>query len=179
MEKVEESPELPGTNEADDRQNIQSRNNGLNDFGNSGSRQNSFDNLQNFSSARNVMRTLSRDSSSSSLNGANTDNSRDVKPLKLPEIDPSGTLVTQGQNNQRFPCNSQRPGSSGSVKTPINMVRNSFSDSKIDNNQSSSRLEIMSLDGDYMSPRPPSVEKHETGSASKSRILTLASRPVT
>ena len=177
MEKVEESPEELGSSEADDTQGTHSRNHGSNDFENSGSRQNSFDNFPNSSSAKNGIRNFSRDSSSSSLNSANTDNIREIKPLKLPEIDPSGTLVTQGMNNQRFLSNGQRPGSSGSVKTPIHMVKNSFSDTKIEN-QSNSRLEIMSLDGDYMTPRPPS-EKRETGSAGKSRTVTPASRPVT
>ena len=177
MEKVDESPELQGTSVADGIQGTQSRNRGSNDFEYTGSRQNSFDNFLNSSSAKNVISNFSRDSSSSSLNGAKTETIREIKPLKLPEIDPTGTLVTQGSNSQRFPSNGQRPTSSGSVKTPVNMVKNSFSDTKIDN-QSNSRLEIMSLDGDFMTPRPPS-EKRETGSASKSRNVTPANRPVT
>lgn len=178
MEKVDESVPLELT-DTDNTQNINQGTYTSNDLQNSGTRQNSFENFQNISSARNGSRNLSRESSSSSLNSANIDNGRNSKVLKLPEIDPTGTLVSQGLNNQRFPGNNQRPGSSGSAKMPINIVRNSFSDTKIDINQPGSRLEIMSLDGDYMSPRPPSGEKRETGSASKSRTLTPANRPIT
>ena len=181
MEKIEESPDSSDALkiEKDNKLNTSSRMNHVNDIQKSSSRQNSYDDFQNQSGAKNGFKSLSRNSSSSSLNGANIDTRMDSKPLKLPEIDPTGTLVTQGLNNQRLSNSNQRPGSGNSVKTPINMVRNSFSDSKIDNSQPNSRLEIMSLDGDYMTPRPPSGEKRETGSASKSRTLTPANRPVT
>lgn len=181
MEKIEESSDSSDASkiEKDNKVNTNSRMNHVNDIQKSSSRQNSYDDFQNQSGAKNGFKSLSRNSSSSSLNGANIDTRMDSKPLKLPEIDPTGTLVTQGLNNQRLSNSNQRPGSSNSSKTPINMVRNSLSDSKIDNSQPNSRLEIMSLDGDYMTPRPPSGEKRETGSASKSRTLTPANRPVT
>lgn len=130
----------------------------------------------NSHSGRNSFRTLSRNSSGSSLASVSElgtgRETRDKEPLKLPEIDPSGTLVTQGLNNQR------RVGSSSSsVRTPINMVHNSFSDSSVIDNvgTSDSRLELTSFDGEIISPHPPSRERRE-GSGSKSRTITPASR---
>ena len=189
MEKVDESPDSSHNIETDNKENINSRQNTSDELQKSSSRQNSHESFQNPQSARNGFRNLSRNSSSSSLNGANID--RDSKPLKLPEIDPTGTLITQGLSNQRPPSNNQRPpsnnqrpsssnqrpSSSNSVKTPVSMVRNSFGD--IDSSKPNSRMEIMSFDGDFMSPRPPSGEKRDTGSASKSRTVTPAHRPIT
>jgi hypothetical protein len=95
---------------------------------------------------------------------------KEKEPLKLPEIDPSGTLVTQGVNNQR------RPSSNSSVHTPVNMVLNSFSESRMDSfDASDSRLELLSLDGEMMSPHPPKMERRE-GSGSKSRTNMSAGR---
>ena len=182
MEKVEDSVDPSDNTETgrDSKQNTSSRQNQYDEIQIPSSRQNSNENFQNPPIARNGYKSLSRDSSSSSLNGAIIDNGRNSKPLKLPEIDPTGTLITQGLNNQRPPSNNQRPGSSNSsVKTPINMLRNSLGDNKMDNSQPNSRMEIMSFDGEFMSPRPPSGEKRETGSANKSRTVTPASRPVT
>ena len=182
MEKVEESPDSSHNIGTDNKENINSRQNTSDEIQKSSSRQNSHESFQNPQSARNGFRNLSRNSSSSSLNGANID--RDSKPLKLPEIDPTGTLITQGlsnqrppSNNQRPPSNNQRPSNSNSVKTPVSMVRHSFGD--VDSSQPNSRMEIMSFDGDFMSPRPPSGEKRDTGSASKSRTVTPAHRPIT
>ncbi|XP_053399953.1 fibrous sheath-interacting protein 1-like [Mercenaria mercenaria] len=125
-------------------------------------------------SARNGFRTLSRNSSASSLASVSDlgtgRETKEKEPFRLPEIDPSGSLVTQGLNNQR------RPGSNASARTPVNMVHNSFSDSVIDNmGPSDSRLELMSLDGEIISPHPPSRERRE-GSGHKSRTVTPANR---
>lgn len=94
---------------------------------------------------------------------------KEKEPLKLPEIDPSGTLITQGLNSQR------RPSSNCSVNTPVNMVRNSFSESRMDSaNPSDSRLELLSLDGEIMSPHPP--KERREGSGNKSRTVSSASQ---
>ncbi|KAL4237844.1 Fibrous sheath-interacting protein 1 [Mactra antiquata] len=125
-------------------------------------------NGKNNVNSRNGFRTLSRNSSGSSLASVSElgtgRETREKEPLKLPDIDPSGSLVTQGLNNHR------RNGSSNSsVRTPVNFVQNSFSDSKSDNlGPSDSRLELLSLDGEIMSPHPPSREKRD-GSGNKSR----------
>lgn len=126
----------------------------------------------NFASARNGFRTLSRNSSASSLASV-SDLGKDVRekePLKLPEIDPSGSLVSQGLNSQR------RSGSGSTTRTPINHMRNSQSDSRMDSvGDGDSRLELMSLDGELMSPHPPPDERRE-GSGNKSRTITPSSR---
>lgn len=121
--------------------------------------------------SRNGFRALSRNSSASSLASVSEmgtgRETREKEPLKLPDIDPSGSLVTQGINNQR------RTGSSNSVvRTPSNFVHNGSSDSKSDNfGPSDSRMELLSLDGDIMSPHPPSRDKlgKREGSGNKSR----------
>ena len=134
---------------------------------------------QNPYSARNGFMPLSRNSSSSSLASSSTiDTGRESRgerePLKLPEIDPSGTLVTQGYNNPR-PSSQQRSGSGNLSRPPVNFSRNSFSDSKLGNGHDS-QMEVMSLDGDIMSPHPPAREKREGSGGSKSRTITPAGR---
>ena len=128
--------------------------------------------------ARNVFRTLSRNSSASSLASVSDlgRDSREREPLKLPEIDPTGSLVSQGYGSQR------RNGSANSVRTPVNFVRSSQSDSRVDSQNTyvgggDSRLELMSLDGELMSPHPPpSGDKREGSANNKSRTTTPASR---
>jgi hypothetical protein len=126
-------------------------------------------------SVRNGFRTLSRNSSASSLASVSElgtgRETREKEPLKLPEIDPSGTLVTQGLNNQR------RPGSSGSARTPVPLMHNNFLESRADNHSvSDSRLELLSFDGEIISPHPPSSREKREGSGSKSRTVTSAGR---
>lgn len=125
--------------------------------------------------ARNGYKALSRNSSASSLASVSDlgRDPREKEPLRLPEIDPTGSLVTQGLNSQR------RSGSGSTVRTPVNYVRNSQSDSRMDNPSAmggaDSRLELISFDGELMSPHPPAGDKRE-GSANKSRTTTPASR---
>ncbi|XP_052766708.1 fibrous sheath-interacting protein 1-like isoform X2 [Mya arenaria] len=128
-------------------------------------------------SARNGFRSQSRASSASSLASVSDlgrESRNEKEPLKLPEIDPSGTLVTQGQrlNNGKRNGNGN---SNFSVRTPVSFVRNSLSDSKIESiDGADSRLELMSLDGEIMSPHPP-VDDRRKGSGNKSRTTTPAS----
>lgn len=115
-------------------------------------------------SARNGFRTLSQNSAASSLASVSdlgTRRETREEILKLPEIDPSGSLVTQGLSNNR------RTGSCGSARTtPVSVVRNSFTDSSMEYMlPSDSRLELVSLDGDIISPHPPG----RNGSGNKSR----------
>ncbi|KAK3580867.1 hypothetical protein CHS0354_032928 [Potamilus streckersoni] len=109
-------------------------------------------------------------------NGATNDRLRESFESQipsLPEIDPTGTLVTQGLNNQK---SGSRPSSTSSMKPQIEMIQNSLTESKIINqgyvNES---LEILSIDGDSRSctPRPPSSDKRQSSaSSSRSRTVT-------
>ena len=127
------------------------------------------------SSSRNGYRTISRNSSSSSLTTVSETlrESGETKPLKLPEIDPTGTLVTQGLNMNRS-NNQQRTVSNASGRTPINLSRNSFSDCRLDNGQIDSSLDFASIDGEIMTPHPPSEKRENSASSNKSRSLTPA-----
>ncbi|KAL3873185.1 hypothetical protein ACJMK2_036332 [Sinanodonta woodiana] len=113
---------------------------------------------------------------SSLHNGATNDRLRESFESQipsLPEIDPTGTLVTQGLNNQK---SGSRPSSTSSVKPQIEMIQNSLTDSKIINEgYVHESLELLSIDGDSRSctPRPPSSDKRQSSaSSSRSRTVT-------
>ena len=114
--------------------------------------------------ARNGLRGLSRNSSASSLASvSDLGRSTEREPLKLPEIDPTGSLVTQGASNKRNNSARSLP------RTPVSFLKNSQSEGKVDSmGGMDSRLELLSLDGEIMSPHPP-VEERAKGGNNKSR----------
>ncbi|KAH3847817.1 uncharacterized protein LOC127873703 [Dreissena polymorpha] len=131
-----------------------------------------FSKSRNYASVENGLKSVSRTSSASSLTsvsdiGRESVEVREKEMLKLPEIDPTGMLVTQGLNNNKKQVNGH--------KTAVSFVRNSLSDSKMENGGGTdSRLELISLDGEMMSPHPPVEERHK-GSGGKSRSASRSS----
>ncbi|OWF53389.1 uncharacterized protein LOC110446454 [Mizuhopecten yessoensis] len=90
----------------------------------------------------------------------------------LPEINRSGSLVSQEMNNHV----SNRPSSNGSNRSSILTVRNSFTDVSSDFQDGT---ELMSVNGDTPVPNPPSSDRRSSRS-NRSRVksppLTSESR---